>query len=120
MHSMFLKLASPPKRTKQIEQLNFQKVSAILADYGFQTIRLSNDWKGADFIAQHIGGIFLLVHSVHIILNINQWRDNVLTRTSFDCQCQFGSCFTSYTSKSCSGMILRFNDYGWKSGTPIE
>jgi len=22
--------------------------------------------------------------------------------------------------KSCSGTILGFNDYGWKSGTPIE
>lgn len=41
---------------KQQENYNFQKVSAILADYGFTTIRLSDDWNGADFIAQHING----------------------------------------------------------------
>jgi hypothetical protein len=42
------------------EGYNFQKVSAILADYGFMTIRLSNDWRGADFIAQHTDGITFL------------------------------------------------------------
>jgi hypothetical protein len=26
----------------------------------------------------------------------------------------------AFTYKSCSGMILEFNDYGWKPGTPIE
>jgi len=41
---------------KQKEAYNFQKVSAILADYGYLTIRLSDDWEGADFIAQHVGG----------------------------------------------------------------
>lgn len=41
---------------KQKESYNFQKVSAVLADYGFNTIRLSDDWKGADFIAQHVDG----------------------------------------------------------------
>ena len=41
---------------KQKESYNFQKISAVLANYGFNTIRLSDDWQGADFIAQHIGG----------------------------------------------------------------
>jgi hypothetical protein len=41
---------------KQKEAYNFQKLSGILADYGFVTIRLSNDWQSADFIAQHIDG----------------------------------------------------------------
>ena len=41
------------KKTKQKEIYNFQKISAILADYGFATIKLDNDWQGADFIAQH-------------------------------------------------------------------
>jgi hypothetical protein len=40
----------------QQESYNFQKVSGVLADYGFTTIRLSDDWQGADFIAQHIDG----------------------------------------------------------------
>lgn len=41
---------------RQKENYNFQKVSALLADFGFATIRLSDDWQGADFIAQHIDG----------------------------------------------------------------
>ena len=43
---------------RQKESYNFQKVSAVLADYGYCTIRLSDDWSGADFIAQHIAGTF--------------------------------------------------------------
>ncbi len=46
---------------KQKEGYNFQKVSAVLADYGYMTIRLSDDWAGADFIAQHLDGSFLKV-----------------------------------------------------------
>jgi hypothetical protein len=38
--------------SRQQEAYNFQKVSAVLADFGFVTIRLSNDWNGADFILQ--------------------------------------------------------------------
>ncbi len=38
------------------EQYNFQKISAVLADYGYATIKLSDDWKGADFIAQSMKG----------------------------------------------------------------
>jgi hypothetical protein len=41
---------------RQKENFNFQKVSAVLADYGFVTLRLSDDWNGADFIALHISG----------------------------------------------------------------
>jgi hypothetical protein len=33
---------------------NFAEISAVLADYGFVTLRLSDDWQGADFIASHI------------------------------------------------------------------
>jgi len=46
---------------RQQEAYNFQRVSAVLADFGFCTIRLSDDWSGADFIAQHIDGTFLKV-----------------------------------------------------------
>lgn len=41
---------------RQQENYNYQKVSAVLADYGFNTLRLSDDWQGADFIAVHING----------------------------------------------------------------
>jgi len=54
---MKLKRISPSDLTpKQKEAYHFQKVSAILADYGYQTIKLSDDWCGADFIAQHLDG----------------------------------------------------------------
>lgn len=42
--------------SRQKENYNFQKLSAVLTDYGFVTMRLSDDWRGADFIAQHIDG----------------------------------------------------------------
>ena len=36
---------------RQKETYNFQIVSALFADYGYTTIKLSDDWLGADFIA---------------------------------------------------------------------
>ena len=38
--------------SKQQESYNFHKVSAILADYGYFPIRLSDDWQSADFLCQ--------------------------------------------------------------------
>ena len=38
---------------RQKEQFNFQKASAVLADYGFATFKIGDDWNGADFFAQH-------------------------------------------------------------------
>jgi hypothetical protein len=46
--------------SRQQEGFNFQKVSAVLADYGFTTIRLTSDWNNADFIAQHHDGVRFL------------------------------------------------------------
>jgi len=46
---------------RQQESYNFQKLSGALAGYGFVTIRLSDDWNGADFLAQHISGTTLRV-----------------------------------------------------------
>ncbi|MCX6572181.1 MAG: hypothetical protein NT006_12320 [Candidatus Aminicenantes bacterium] len=41
---------------RQKENYNFHKLSAVLANYGYTSIRLSDDWEGADFIALHIDG----------------------------------------------------------------
>jgi hypothetical protein len=41
---------------RQQENYNYFKLSAVLAEYGFSTMRLSDDWQGADLIAQHIDG----------------------------------------------------------------
>lgn len=57
----FKKITYQQLNSRQKENFNFQKVSAVLADYGCITLRLSDDWQGADFIAQHIGGEVLRV-----------------------------------------------------------
>jgi frataxin-like iron-binding protein CyaY len=41
---------------RQKELFNFQKVAATLADYGFNCIKLTDDWQGADFLAYHVNG----------------------------------------------------------------
>lgn len=38
----------------QQENYNYHKVSARLSDFGYTTIRLHDDFEGADFIAKHI------------------------------------------------------------------
>ena len=41
---------------RQKENYNFHKIAARLADYGYTSMRLSDDFQGADFIALHIDG----------------------------------------------------------------
>lgn len=41
---------------KQKENYNYSKVSSALAEYGYNCIKLADDYKGADFIAMHING----------------------------------------------------------------
>ncbi len=42
--------------SKQKEIYNYQKVSAIFANFGICCIKLSDDWNGADFIAVDLKG----------------------------------------------------------------
>src|SRR6266404_4854846 len=56
-----VKIAYGDLNARQKENFNFQKVSAVLAEYGFVTLRLSDDWQGADFIALHVSGEVLRV-----------------------------------------------------------
>ncbi len=60
MTEMFNKISYHDLNAKQKEQFNFQKISAVLADYGFLTIKIGDDWKGADFLAHHVGGDMIL------------------------------------------------------------
>jgi hypothetical protein len=46
---------------KHKENYNFAKVSALLANFGFSTIRLTDDWHGVDFIAHNPNGLTLFV-----------------------------------------------------------
>src|SRR5689334_14093352 len=60
-HAKLIKVKYRDLNARQQENFNFQKLSAVLADYGYATIRLSDDWQGADFIAQHVSGEVLRV-----------------------------------------------------------
>ena len=57
--------------SRQQENYNFQKVSAVLADFGFATLRLSDDWKGADFIASHVDGELFLKVQLKGVLTVD-------------------------------------------------
>lgn len=45
--------------SRQKERYNFQKIAALLADYGYACIKLDDDWQSADFLAQHTEGSFI-------------------------------------------------------------
>ena len=53
---VFQKIEYSDLNSKQKEIYNFQKLAAILADYGFNCIKLADDWLGADFLAYHKDG----------------------------------------------------------------
>lgn len=56
VRSLFNRIRYSDLKARQRENFNFQKIAGRLADYGFNCIRLSDDWNGADFIACHIDG----------------------------------------------------------------
>lgn len=58
--------------SKQKELFNFQKIAATLADFGYNCIKLADDWQGADFLAYHISGIDTLKVQLKSRLTINQ------------------------------------------------
>ncbi len=58
-------------KAKQKEIFNFQKVAAILADYGYNCIKLADDWQGADFLAYHVNGESTLKVQLKSRLTIN-------------------------------------------------
>lgn len=49
--NIFTKIDYNQLNSKQKENYNFHKVASALADYGYDSMRLNNDWQGADFIA---------------------------------------------------------------------
>ncbi len=52
----FSKINYEDLNPKQKEIYNFQKVASFLANYGFNCIKLADDWLGADFLAYHVNG----------------------------------------------------------------
>lgn len=57
---VFTQVSYDSLNAKQKEIYNFQLLSARLATCGYQTIRLSDDWKGADLLASKFDGPELL------------------------------------------------------------
>jgi hypothetical protein len=52
----FKKIGYKTLNARQKELFNFQKIAGILADYGFNCIKLTDDWQGTDFLAYHVDG----------------------------------------------------------------
>lgn len=68
---------------RQQENYSYYKVSAVLAECGFSTMRVSDDWQGADFIAQHIDGeTFLKVQLKGRLSSIRSTKTNTYTSRS--------------------------------------
>lgn len=57
---MLTKIDFNSLNTRQKENYNFHKVAAKLAEYGYHSMRLSDDWEGADFIALHVDGLTII------------------------------------------------------------
>ena len=53
---MYRKVRYSELNSRQKENHNFHKIAARLAENGFNCIRLTDDWEGADVIAVHIDG----------------------------------------------------------------
>jgi hypothetical protein len=56
MGVVFQRVSYSKLSAKQQEIYNFQKVASVLAEYGFNCIKLADDWRGADFLAYHKDG----------------------------------------------------------------
>jgi len=53
---IFEKIKYSDLNSRQKENYNFHKIASTLANYGYDCMRLNNDWQGADFIAVHNDG----------------------------------------------------------------
>ena len=54
--SKYKKIKYNELNARQKESYNFHKVAAVLAEFGFSSMWLNDDWQGADFIAVHLDG----------------------------------------------------------------
>ena len=52
----FVPIVYADLNSRQKENYNFHLVAARLAEYGYNSMRVTDDWQGADFIACHIDG----------------------------------------------------------------
>ena len=69
---MFQRINTDELNGRQKEIYNFQKSAALLADYGFNCIKLADDWNGADFLAHHFDGTTTLKVQLKARLTIDR------------------------------------------------
>lgn len=74
--SILQKVAYNDLNARQKEIYNFQKVASLLADYGYNCIKLADDWQGADFLAYHFSGDKTLKIQLKSRLAINRNYEN--------------------------------------------
>lgn len=60
MKKQAVKIEYTELNARQKETYNFHKIAARLSDFGFNSIKLSDDWEGADFISIHKDGHLIL------------------------------------------------------------
>lgn len=72
LHVQAQPISYPALNAKQKENYNFHKVAAVLAEFGFTSIRLSDDWKGADFLALHKDGVLDLKVQLKGVYTLNR------------------------------------------------
>ena len=70
-----------------MENFNYHNVASALADFGYDSMRLNNDWQGADFIAvkgEKAQGNKLSSKKVHKLLLVEKEieQDQVLVEDS--------------------------------------
>jgi hypothetical protein len=111
----FAKITYTELNARQKENFNFQKVSAVLAEYGFVTFRLSDDWQGADFIALHISGEVLRVQLKSRLAFYSKYQDQNLYVAFSD-----GDAWYLYPHDELLGKILAATKIGstasWQNG----
>ena len=69
---MFQRINPDELNGRQKEIYNFQKSAALLADYGFNCIKLSDDWQGSDFLAHHFDGKITLKVQLEARLTVDR------------------------------------------------
>jgi len=72
--------------SRQQENYNFAKISGLLADYGYITMRLSDDWNGADFLAYHINGESVMKVQLKGRIDINKKYIGKSIYIAFPCE----------------------------------
>lgn len=83
---MFQRIDPDALKSRQKEIYNFQKLAARLADYGFNCIKLTDDWQGADFLAYHFDGTTTLRVQLKSRLTINSKYEGQDLWISFPCR----------------------------------